>query len=183
MSSACRCLAAAAVLAASLTAYAGTAHPLIVIQDNSARICLEAESAAAVEAPMRIGSESKASGEKCVELPDNACKALGGKGGGSAAYKFSVTRPGRYVFWCRVHWQDGCGNSLKMQLDKYETTGFGYTGTYNYWHWVTLKGKKFRLTKGEHTLTILYNEDGTKFDQILFTDDDEYVPVGIESAD
>ena len=44
------------------------------------------------------------------------------------------------------------------------------------------KPERFTLAQGTHTLVISNNEDGTKIDQLLITDDEEYVPTAIESA-
>ena len=57
---------------------------------------------------------------------------------------------------------------------------FGEDGTYERWDWLTAMARSFELKEGKHALVIKNREDESKFDQILFIADKDYVPQGIE---
>jgi hypothetical protein len=158
-------------------------------------ICLEAEWASELTAPMQLGGSAHgdphppwkaagdASGDAYIEVPD-------GKGKppdidpGTAVWKFTVEREGKYILWCRVWWADECGNSLTMYLDDNRPFIFGQDSTYKTWHWVKALSslKQLTLDAGEHTLTVKHREDGMRIDQILLTRHKRYIPVGVEDT-
>lgn len=159
-------------------------------------ICLEAEFARNIEAPMELIDASivndasataapikNASGGKYLEIAQ-------GKGyppklnKGAATLDFTINEDGTYYLWCRTWWGDECGNSLTMNIDGGKPFTFGQDSTFKNWHWskVKRKLKQLKLTKGKHVLTIKNREDGIKLDQILFTSDKRLIPVGIEKT-
>ncbi len=151
--------------------------PAILVADP---ICFQADSAAAVQAPMELAALSAgpteirdslakgASGGKILLIPQ-------GKGteGGSASCAFTVEEEGEYFLWCRTGW-----------LDEAKPFVFGEDATLKSWHWVRapLRLKQLTLEKGRHTLTLKNREDGAGLDQILLTADKNYVPVDVEAA-
>ena len=157
------------------------------------RICLEAESAAKVEAPMQVTEEAKApalpdgtkvkgaSGGKYLEVPQ-------GKGNppkvdkGRAELTFEVKKGGTFYLWGRAWWEDDCGNSFSISIDGAKAFSFGQDGTHKTWHWVKAprRLKQLELEPGKHTLTIKNREDGARLDQILLTTNKRYVPVDAE---
>ena len=164
-------------------------------------VCFEAESAGAVEAPMiivqkeekatdvsgkgyievlRTNTQSQANlqSNRVTNVQTNASK----KTKGHAVYNFEVAEDGEYSLWCRVWWLDRCGNSLTVIIDDGKPFTFGQDGTYKFWHWVKNppKIKQLNLKKGKHKLQVKRREDGIKLDQILFTKDKRFVPMGIE---
>ncbi len=147
-------------------------------------ICVEAESAASVTAPMRVSADpadaavKAASGGRCLDVPQGVGKPP--EVDGEAVLKLAVPDPGEYVLWARVWWLDSCGNSLTLVLDGGKPFAFGQDATYKSWHWV--KGMKVTLAAGAHELRIQNREDGVKADQVLLTRDMDYVPVGAEDA-
>ncbi len=153
--------------------------PSLLHAAGFAKICFEAEYAKSVDAPMRVIKKSNKnwSGEGYLEVPPEA-----GKKGGDAAYTISVAQAGSYSVWARTFWQDGCGNSVGVQVDDYSPATLGQDGTYNRWHWVNAKGAKYKLSAGKHTVKLLNREDGIMVDQVFLTTDDEYVPEGIRPA-
>lgn len=163
---------------------------LVSAQD---RVLIEAETATDLQEPLAIIDAAKpdavqvakgASGDKYLEVAPGKGKPAEGAPTGQAALKFTVAKAGTYVLWARCFWQDGCGNSVTMQLDDKPAFTFGQDSTYNAWHWVKVPPPlaQMKLSRGEHKLVLRNREDGVRFDQILLVNDARYVPVDIEDA-
>jgi len=157
-------------------------------------VCFEAETATKLTPPLRLVEPGKpaagekmplikgASNERYLEIPEGVGKPPAT--GGDAEFAFDIPDAGTYYLWCRVWWLDGCGNSLGMNIDNAPAFTFGQDATYKTWHWVKapLKLKQLDLNAGRHHLKISNREDGVALDQILFTQERRYVPVGIETV-
>ena len=148
--------------------------------EDTGRIVINAASAKKVVPPMRWGKDAKAAKGKFLEIPDS------GKGGakvkegqGHAVFEFEAKEEAKYYLHVRVWWTDGCGNSINVAVDGKKNVRIE-DPTYKHWHWVKAKRKVIKLGKGKHTLKVSNREDGARFDQILLTNDKEYVPQGIE---
>jgi len=174
--------------------------------DNYQRIRIEAEDAVQIVSDdalpevggkvMRVVEDPTASGGKCIWIPDKAGKPNPDPDEGKpprfarAVYKFKVTVPGEYTFWCRRNWFDQCGDTLAVRFDKegaphMDAFLFGSDGKeFKVWKWSPVyragDPRRFFLGAGEHTMEILNLEDGPRFDVILLTDDPGYVPQGME---
>lgn len=156
-------------------------------------VCLEAESCQTVKAPMLVVNAmdatnagavvAGASGGQYLEIPKGAGHPPQ-TNAGEAAISFELDQAGDYVLWGRVYWLSECNSSFTMALDDAIPFTFGKDATYNAWHWVKAppRLKQLTLTKGRHTLTIKNRQDGVRLDQILFTLDKQYVPVGVEDV-
>jgi hypothetical protein len=155
------------------------------------RICIEAEDAEIVSAPMCITDASGtnaaavkgASGNKYLEIPKgagNPPKVTSGE----ARLTFTVDEPGDYTLWGRAYWLSECNSSFTMAIDDSLPFTFGKDATYNAWHWVKSppRLKMLTLTKGRHVLVIKNRQDGVKLDQVLLVLDKGYVPVGTEEV-
>jgi hypothetical protein len=167
-------------------------------------VCFEAESSTNVVSLMQVGSSTKvttnkawsavtgASGDRYIELPqstvtNSTTEAEAKKEPpipGKVRFDFNVSNSGVYKLWCRVWWLDTCGNSLSISIDGARTFSFGQDRTFKSWHWVKAhrRLKQLNLSKGKHSMLVSAREDGIRIDQILFTDDKDYVPVGIEDV-
>lgn len=150
-------------------------------------ICFEAESADTITAVVKVvtvdistepAAVKEASGGKCLEVPEGAGKPP--EAGGEAIFRFEIKTGAKFILWIRAWWMDGCGNSLTLILDNGRPFVFGEDGTFKAWHWV--RGMKADLQPGAHELKIQNREDGVKVDQVLFTSDQRYVPMGIEDV-
>jgi hypothetical protein len=155
-------------------------------------ICVEAEGARDVAAPMEVtrvtyemvkkGTAIKgASGNSYLEVPQgkgNPPKVTTGEG----ALDVTVKQSREYFLWCRVWWMDECGNSVAIVMDDGRPFVLGQDGTYKQWHWVRAPArlKQLKLKAGKHTLKIVNREDGVRIDQVLLTTDKRLIPVGIE---
>ena len=159
------------------------------------RIRIEAEDGRIVQAEklFRLVNDPKASGGKCLELPDKCGKPEDGKVA-RVVYEFEATKAGHYTFWCRRRWLPGCGDTLAVRFDKAgrphkdaDLFGSDDSSKPSRWAWspVRLKDAKvlrqqYYLTEGKHTLEILNREDGPRYDVILLTEDPDYVPMGLD---
>ncbi|NOZ24242.1 MAG: hypothetical protein GXP25_24465 [Planctomycetes bacterium] len=160
--------------------------PAVTLIKTAPKIVIEAEAATKLVPPMKVCADAQASGARYAEAPEGPNHKELSKGG-SATYEFEVAEPGKYVLWIRKNWCCGCGNSLTVSVDGAKDLMFGGDATYGKWDWqrVTDPAKPgtpltYNFAKGKHTLTIGNREDGSKFDQILFIQDNEYVPVTAE---
>jgi hypothetical protein len=152
-------------------------------------ILMEAESGK-IDAPMEVFTDdADASGGAYIlapEGPNHEEKSIGG----GATLKFEAQEPGEYTLWLRAKWCCDCANTVNIIVDGIEQGSVG-DSTLEVWHWVplTLKEdkstvhKRINLSAGPHLLAILNREDGAQVDQVLWTQDDDYRPSGIELAD
>lgn len=154
------------------------------------RVCLEAETATALVAPMRVAEAggtnadtvAGASGGKYLEIPKDAGHPPA-MTNGEARIAFTIDEPGDYTFWGRVYWLSACNSSFTLQIDDALPFTFGKDATFNAWHWVKQPPRlKMTLAKGPHTLMVRNRQDGVKLDEVLFTIDKHYVPVGVEDV-
>ena len=156
---------------------AGSAPAVTAVQ--TPKIVIEAASALKIEPPFQIGSDPQASGGKYVGAP-KAADAAGKNKACNAVCEFTAPKAGTYYLWIRKKWAGGCENSLFVKVDDQNEFIFGEDGTYDRWDWLTAMARSFELKEGKHALVIKNREDESKFDQILFIADKDYVPQGIE---
>ena len=154
------------------------------------KIVLDAASAKEVVAPMRLRTDSKAAKGKSLEVlgpgPQRETTT-----GGHAILELDVKEKGEYSLYVRAHWPgpaslpnracsaDELRKVVFLTLDDGKCFRLGGRTT-GRWYWVRARQKRFPLLKGKHTLKIAILGDGVRLDQILFTRDRDYVPVGIE---
>ena len=162
----------------------------VVIEFNdtaAARILLEAESGT-IEPPMAKIEKEGASGGVCVWAPEDPEKKKAMKGG-SVQLPFAVKAAGKYKIWARVFWRHGCANSLDLILkkkaepvDQVLRMGSITNSNYEVWQWIQWQREPLDLAAGDFTLIVANRENGAYVDQVLFTQDVESVPQGIEKA-
>jgi hypothetical protein len=157
-----------------------------VAQAAGHRLCVEAESAMAFEAPAAVASNGVAGASGAyLEIPEgagNPPKLEAGK----ATFAVEVPEDAAYTLWCRVWWEGECSNSFTVGFDDQPAFLFGEDATYKAWHWVKYPVSRtvapVRLAKGRHTLAFRNREDGVRLDQVLLSADKRFVPVDIETA-
>jgi len=144
---------------------------------------LEAESAA-LEAPMGIATDSRASQSQFILSSTHYT--------GTASFDVNIPLPGAYSIWCRVLSPDNSHDSFYVSVDGgaediYDSAEAGRT---NAWQWTVVNGRggtnfmaalminprTFLLQAGLHKIAFRARELGTGLDQILLTNDPEYVP-------
>jgi hypothetical protein len=149
------------------------------------RVCVEAETGTAVEAPVAVASNGVAGASGAyLEIPEgagNPPKLLAGR----VSFQVEAPQEAAYTLWCRVWWEGECSNSFTVGLDDQPTFLFGEDATYKSWHWVKYPVSRtaapLKLSPGKHTLTFRNREDGVRLDQVLLSADKRFVPVDIEA--
>lgn len=141
---------------------------------------IETENAEAIEPPMVRGRapDSECSGGEYIEIPVQEPRGAD-KVNGRAVVPFEITTPGAYFLHARCWWYDGCGNSFRVAIND-GPNSILTSSTEQRWHWVKLGGEPFLLLAGQHILIISNSEDGARLDQVVLTNDPDYVPQGIE---
>ena len=148
---------------------------------TAVKIVVEAESYQTIAPSMAKATSQVASGGAYIHIPLQRPHAItegAASDTGNVQYKIDVPEAGSYIFWGRVHWYDGCGNSFYLKIDNKPSIVFGNDGTYQRWRWV--KGVRVTLTAGIHTIRIQNREDGAKLDQFILTTNTKIVPVRAE---
>jgi hypothetical protein len=152
-----------------------------VVQAAPVKIVVEAENYLSIVPSMTKATSSVASGGAYIHIPLQ--RPHGTKEGvpidqGRTSYKIKVPAKGKYRFWGRAHWHDGCGNSFFLKVGNKPVVVFGQNGTYGRWHWV--RGPLLDLDAGVVTIVIQNREDGSMLDQFMLISDQRYVPVRAE---
>ncbi len=135
------------------------------------QLWLEAESGK-ISLPLRLGKDEAASGGQHIYMP-----------AGKATYAFTIAKPGTYRVWGRVLATGGADNSFFISMDGGEKFKWNHNALKSTWQWEAVKNDKlkevaqFKLAAGNHTLTVGYHEDGSRFDQLLITDDLQLNPA------
>lgn len=148
---------------------------------QNAKICFEAESAKAVQSPLKLakpGKNKAYSGSGYLDIPWDKNKS---KGVGSASYTINVKTPGTYYLWARTFWANGCGNSIAISVNGGSPITLGEDGTYDKWHWVGGIAR-VNLKAGANTFKIHNRETGVRVDQVFLSQDRLYTPTGIRKA-
>jgi hypothetical protein len=171
-------------------------------------VCFEAESSTNIVPLMQIGgpeiavtnkawtTTTGASGNRYIDVPQSPVTNIAEKADskakskpekvipGSASFEFDVSEAGPHQLWCLVWWFDSCGNSASISIDGAKPFSFGQDRTYKRWHWIKAppRLKQLNLKKGRHKMVFSVREDGIRIDQILITNDEDFVPVGIEDV-
>jgi hypothetical protein len=150
-------------------------------------VAIEAESGKA-ERPVRIASDTGASGGSCIEVPEGAGKPdTDNEVFGRAIYReVRVPAAGDYRLYCRVRWWDQCGNSFKFVFDPgtpgervvlVEDPNYMPPGDWGAWHWSG--PRRVKLEGGPHTVEVRNKEDGVRLDGFILTLDRRFVPQGV----
>ncbi len=158
---------------------------------RAGHVCVDAESATHVQAPMRrvdAGNPEEgvtpiegASRNTYLEIPAIAEPSEEDKQA-HAKFKITLEEGGDYVLWMRVWWDDECSNSFRVGINDQSPFILGRNRVFRRWNWVRSPPRTRQLTleAGTHTLKVLYREDRVRLDQILLTTDPRFVPVDIE---
>jgi len=144
------------------------------------KIVVEGEDYSSIKPSMAKATSEQAAGKAYVHIPlrrPHATSETGPGDTGNCVYKIKVPSAGTYQLWARVNWFDGCGNSFFIIMDDKPST-YVTDATYGRWHWV--KGVKYTLTAGTHTIRFQNREDGAKLDQFMLINNTRYVPTRAE---
>ncbi|NQZ69027.1 MAG: hypothetical protein HRT89_13265, partial [Lentisphaeria bacterium] len=123
----------------------------------SKRIIIEAESATSIVPHFQIVPANNTSGNRVLEAPNDR-----GKGVGRAEYEIDVPEDGDYTLFARVWWEDGCSNSLAIEIGDVPKVLLS-NELFKKWQQIE-SVKPVQLKKGKFTLTLYPVEDGIKID-------------------
>ena len=153
-------------------------------QEESVFKIIDAAEAASFTPPFEKGTDSQAAKNTVLKILDGKGTPPDGKEPamefGGAVFNFELANAATCKVWLRVWWDGSCGNTINVKMDdEAKSVTVGNDGTYRTWHWMEAP-KLYKLEPGKHTLTLLNREDGIMFDQLLITNDQQYVPQEIE---
>jgi hypothetical protein len=126
-----------------------------------------------VVAPFQIRDDASAAGGVALVLPGGSKTK---DHTGRASLSVTIPTPGTWQAWARVRWTNSCANSLTLKVGEAAEQLVGEDLLYSCWHWV--EAGKFKLQPGKIPVTIIEREDGIAVDQLLFTCDAKYLPIG-----
>ncbi|HYG73747.1 MAG TPA: hypothetical protein VEK08_01840 [Planctomycetota bacterium] len=136
-------------------------------------IVLTIADGAEVSAPLVVREDASAAGGVSLALP------AGGRTKerkGRAVLNLTIPKDGTWQAWARVRWKDSCGNSISLKVADGDERMVGEDNLFGCWHWV--EAGKHKLSAGKTTVTVIEREDNTALDQLLFTTEPAYQPVG-----
>ena len=148
-------------------------------------IWLEAEDADPLTADFEVASDTSASNDKYIWIPE---ETSWNPGKGSATYALSITSPGEYVIWGRVLADTTENNSFFVRIDDspdalwtMETSPDWAWDQVNHWGSGTETDPEIDpvtviLSAGDHNLIIKQRESGTRLDRLFITNDMSYIP-------
>lgn len=137
-----------------------------------------AKTATGLVAPMQLATLAGAAEGQGLKVELGAGKPPQVQG--SAQLQATLPAAGEVYVWCRCYWLGECSNSLTLRLPGKAPLSVGQDSTYNAWHWCRATGPVLELPAGPVTFTVEQREDGIALDQLLITNDPDYVPMGVE---
>jgi hypothetical protein len=139
---------------------------------------LETEFPNQIFLPMKIETDSTASNEKFISVPNY--HGYNGK----STYKITINEPSEYILWGRVIGKNNWDDSFFIEIDNTGLNLWDLSQSEN-WNWQMVSNRnkndpvKFYLSKGTHIITISEREDGTKIDKLLLTNNFNFIPEGV----
>jgi hypothetical protein len=148
---------------------------------HNVKVWIEAEDGI-LDYPMEVATDSSASSGGFIWVQDgwgnlwnpNVERCY-------AEYSFEVPADGEYIIWGRIKGTKAGDDSFYVSVDNGDWAVWD-TSFSKSWVWDKVSNRKvadpviYYLKAGEHILIIKEREDGTKIDQIVITNDMEYVP-------
>jgi len=135
----------------------------------------EAESAT-LASPMAVAVDPNASGGGYI--------ATSAEESGTATFTLDLPVAGDYVIWCRVLSPNTATDSIYVSMDGGVEDIYDMVSTWTPdWQWTMVNGRNaivnpriFTLNSGRHTLVLRGREPAAEIDQLLVTNDRNYVP-------
>jgi hypothetical protein len=148
---------------------------------HNVKVWIEAEDGI-LDYPMEVATDSSASSGGYIWVQDgwgnlwnpNVERCY-------AEYSFEVPADGKYIIWGRIKGTKAGDDSFYVTVDNGDWAVWD-TQSSKSWVWDKVSNRNgadplvYTLKAGEHTLIIKEREDGTKIDQIVITNDMEFVP-------
>jgi hypothetical protein len=118
-----------------------------------------------------IKADTRASNGKYITIKAglNSIEAAPAENTGMVSYSFTVDRDTTQYICARLNCPNTDGDAFWVKMDNGSFAQFSAQPTIA-WQWLQLGA--YKLTKGTHTLTIAYGEDGAKMDKISISRQD-----------
>ncbi|MDR3219925.1 MAG: carbohydrate binding domain-containing protein [Dysgonamonadaceae bacterium] len=152
------------------TQWWGTGDPILPplpFRPNAEGTWLEAE-CGIIGSEWRVGTNPLASSGKYIVGDTDNHTPPRYDDAKSAVYNFTVAEAARYNVLIRVHCQTADDDSYHVKIDNGSFSSVNSLTTGDDWKWLTLVPNA-NLTAGEHTLTIVFRENGAELDKIVIT--------------
>ncbi|OHD66529.1 MAG: hypothetical protein A2096_04905 [Spirochaetes bacterium GWF1_41_5] len=108
---------------------------------------------------------------------DRVIGARSGKNTGHAKYRFYLQKPGVYYLWLNAWWVNACASRFYINIGSSDPAyTAGGDAVYLKWHWTGNKKTLFDLSAGEQYIYIGNCDPLTKYQQIILTDDPDFIP-------
>ena len=152
---------------------------------------IEAEDAD-VYHPMQIENGDAQCSGNYVQIAEEAKNYYGWPGSpiGAVAYHFQVSKSGRYVIWGRVLAQHPYGRSFWVSVDGGPYALWDLSPSTQFqWGWDSVRDRDgagemvYDLSVGGHTLVVRNDKRSPKLDQLLITNDTNFLPRGMGALD
>ncbi len=142
---------------------------VLELLDPGTTVMREAEAADSIGPPFEVGAAPEASGGRYLSHrrpPNFTPRPLPAdhRTGGYADFQFELPTAASVQVWIRALWLDGGGNSFWVSVDGGPESVIGNDEASG-WHWV--KGPRYSLAAGRHTLRIHDRETGARLDKVL----------------
>jgi hypothetical protein len=145
----------------------GKGKPVLPEEPIGIRIFLEAECATAGSNWHRLNDTAASNGNYVVVNGLNSSAAAPANAADAVVFNFTIDSAGTYNLGARVNCPTANDDSYWVKVDNGSFTTVNGLTTSG-WQWQKLiTGINF--TKGEHTITIAYREDGAQLDKIVIT--------------
>ncbi|MDH3443456.1 MAG: hypothetical protein OEN50_05985 [Deltaproteobacteria bacterium] len=132
--------------------------------------------------PMTIRSDGTASGGKYVEVPlgsgNNYTDSTNG-GPGQVNFAINITKAGTYALWARTIAASSTSDSFYVTKNGSRIAEWFVPHSTS---WLWNKVADTYLGAGNVNLAFRQREDGTKLDEIILTNDSNYVPAGFPQS-
>ena len=142
-------------------------------------ITVEAE-AGTLTAPIVVVNGSGAFGDAWIELPVGESSGTPNSPSGTAVFDVFTPSTGTWYLWVRMYGADGTSDSWFESIDG-ATRDRVFNGQTGVWEWVA--GRSYVLAQGLHSVELGGREAGARADQILLTDDPDFVPTSQPEGD
>lgn len=142
---------------------------VVITVSKGEGVWLEAE-CGTVGSLFDINTDNNASNDKYVTVQsgNNSLNGAASDASGLITYTFDIEEAGTYTLYARMITPTANDDSYWVKMDNGSYAMWNGMGTSTSWTWFGFS-TSYTLSKGSHTLTIGYREDGAKLDKLLLT--------------
>lgn len=140
----------------------------VIEPDDKTDVWLEAE-CGTVGALWDINSDASASNGKYITIKpgNNSNDNAPANENGQATYVFNIRESGSYTLWARVIAPNANDDSFWISMDDGDWSMWNNIGPSSGWTWDS--HETYTLSKGSHSLSVAFREDGAMLDKLYLT--------------